>query len=304
VRQAHRGERCEQGAPARRCGIEPIAQLIEAALEAPSDRARRLTQAARDLGRREVLDVAQHDRGADRRLEREHTLGERASKLEASDRGLWIDRRVGPLCLRRVLAGRAPLAGSPAHTRGVARDRAQARPERPIHVRRRAHRGEHGLLREIIGVRRIGGQAAREPAQPRVAASCGEVHSATPDAGDQLIVDNYITGNHLGLGFINGGAGAKVENNVIIGNQLGVEDDSPSDMGGGPTGSAGGNTFVLQNDRRPLGHLGGHHRRAQQLLGPLAAHHRHQRDEWDRHPPRRLDHPQPHRYATTSSPCP
>jgi len=56
------------------------------------------------------------------------------------------------------------------------------------------------------------------------------------------IVDNGGSGMGVGLGFIHGGAGSKVENNVITGNGLGVEYEvAGGDLGGGSAGSAGGN---------------------------------------------------------------
>jgi hypothetical protein len=55
------------------------------------------------------------------------------------------------------------------------------------------------------------------------------------------IVDN-APGAGMGLGFINGGVGTKVENNVITGNGVGVEYDvDGGDLGGGSASSAGGN---------------------------------------------------------------
>jgi hypothetical protein len=63
-------------------------------------------------------------------------------------------------------------------------------------------------------------------------------------ANNHIITGNNITDNagSTGLGFIGGGVGSKVENNLIVRNQYGVEYDSPGgDMGGGSAGSAGGN---------------------------------------------------------------
>jgi parallel beta-helix repeat protein len=57
--------------------------------------------------------------------------------------------------------------------------------------------------------------------------------------------DNAIL-NHggAGIGFIGGGADSRVEGNLITGNLYGVEYDSAGgDLGGGATGSAGGNTI-------------------------------------------------------------
>src|SRR5712691_9545171 len=65
------------------------------------------------------------------------------------------------------------------------------------------------------------------------------------------IVDNGGSGSGTGLGFVNGGAGSKVENNVITGNAFGVEYDvAGGDLGGGSAGSAGGNVISCntQND--------------------------------------------------------
>ncbi len=60
--------------------------------------------------------------------------------------------------------------------------------------------------------------------------------------------NHVITGNQIvnnpgsGLGFINGGVGSKVENNVITSNGVGVEYDvDGGDLGGGSAISAGGN---------------------------------------------------------------
>ncbi|MFH1436973.1 MAG: DUF1565 domain-containing protein [Pseudomonadota bacterium] len=61
-------------------------------------------------------------------------------------------------------------------------------------------------------------------------------------SSQHVIEGNVIQGNNLGLGFIGGGLGSRVENNVITGNFYGVEYDSTGgDMGGGSTGSTGGN---------------------------------------------------------------
>jgi len=55
------------------------------------------------------------------------------------------------------------------------------------------------------------------------------------------IVDNGGSGMGSGLAFVTGGAGSKVENNVITGNAFGVEYDvAGGDLGGGSAGSAGG----------------------------------------------------------------
>lgn len=57
------------------------------------------------------------------------------------------------------------------------------------------------------------------------------------------ITENNISNNNgLGLGFIGGGDGSKVENNIITYNNYGVEYDSiGGDLGGGSAGSVGGN---------------------------------------------------------------
>jgi len=65
---------------------------------------------------------------------------------------------------------------------------------------------------------------------------------------NHVITGNQIVGNGpnsgVGLGFISGGAGSKVENNVITGNGFGVEYDvTGGDLGGGSAGSAGGNVI-------------------------------------------------------------
>jgi len=58
------------------------------------------------------------------------------------------------------------------------------------------------------------------------------------------IVDNGGSSAGTGLAFGKGGAGSKVENNVITGNGFGVEYDvAGGDMGGGSAGSAGGNVI-------------------------------------------------------------
>jgi hypothetical protein len=64
-------------------------------------------------------------------------------------------------------------------------------------------------------------------------------------SNNQVITGNLIRDNtSIGIGFIHGGNGAKVEQNVIVNNQYGVEYDSPGgDLGGGASGSAGGNTI-------------------------------------------------------------
>jgi len=62
--------------------------------------------------------------------------------------------------------------------------------------------------------------------------------------------NHVISGNRIvnnggsGLGFVKGGVGSKVESNVITGNSFGVEYDvAGGDLGGGSTGSAGGNVI-------------------------------------------------------------
>jgi parallel beta-helix repeat protein len=62
---------------------------------------------------------------------------------------------------------------------------------------------------------------------------------------NHLITGNKIVNNQgSGLGFIAGGLGSKVENNVITGNGMGVKYMVPGgDLGGGSAGSAGGNTL-------------------------------------------------------------
>jgi len=65
--------------------------------------------------------------------------------------------------------------------------------------------------------------------------------------------NHVITGNRIvdngpssgeGLAFVSGGAGSKVENNVITGNGFGVEYEVAGvDLGGGSAGSAGGNVI-------------------------------------------------------------
>lgn len=75
-------------------------------------------------------------------------------------------------------------------------------------------------------------------------------------------VNHLITGNviqnikngwsGLGLGFIGGGVGSRVEGNVITGNEVGVEYDSAGgDLGGGPAGSLGQNVLA-KNTRADL----------------------------------------------------
>lgn len=62
---------------------------------------------------------------------------------------------------------------------------------------------------------------------------------------NHVITGNVIRDNAaVGLGFISGGVGARVEQNLIVMNQYGVEYDAAGgDMGGGTTGSVGGNTI-------------------------------------------------------------
>jgi hypothetical protein len=68
-----------------------------------------------------------------------------------------------------------------------------------------------------------------------------------------VLVGNRIVDNSgVGLGFIGGGVGSLVEDNVITGNSVGVEYDSAGgDMGGGPAGSTGGN-LIYGNSRADL----------------------------------------------------
>lgn len=75
---------------------------------------------------------------------------------------------------------------------------------------------------------------------------------------NQVITGNRIRGNNLGLGFIFGGVGAKVEDNVITNNAYGVEYDAPGgDLGGGSTGSIGGNTIACNTANDVWTNLGG-----------------------------------------------
>jgi hypothetical protein len=65
---------------------------------------------------------------------------------------------------------------------------------------------------------------------------------------NHVITGNQIVGNGpssgVGLGFVSGGAGSRVENNVITGNGFGVEYEvTGGDLGGGLAGSAGGNVI-------------------------------------------------------------
>lgn len=62
---------------------------------------------------------------------------------------------------------------------------------------------------------------------------------------NQLIAGNRIRSNAgVGIGFIGGGVGSKVENNVITNNSYGIEYDSRGgDLGGGALGSVGGNVI-------------------------------------------------------------
>lgn len=65
---------------------------------------------------------------------------------------------------------------------------------------------------------------------------------------NHLITGNIIANNAnnamTGLEFVSAGAGSRVENNVIVGNGLGVEFDGPGgDLGGGAAGSSGGNVI-------------------------------------------------------------
>ena len=81
------------------------------------------------------------------------------------------------------------------------------------------------------------------------------VTGATHMIGVQIdaSTNHVITGNRIvdngpmsgeGLAFINGGAGSKVEMNVITGNGLGVDYEvAGGDLGGGSAGSIGGNTI-------------------------------------------------------------
>src|SRR5207245_10110646 len=65
--------------------------------------------------------------------------------------------------------------------------------------------------------------------------------------------NHVITGNRIvdnapssgeGLAFVSGGAGSKVENNVITGNGFGVDYEvAGADLGGGSAGRAGGNVI-------------------------------------------------------------
>jgi nitrous oxidase accessory protein NosD len=76
----------------------------------------------------------------------------------------------------------------------------------------------------------------------------------TQGASTAVITDNRITGNTFGVGvvFFLGGDGSKLQDNYISANEIGVEyDDIAGDMGGGMSGSKGGNK-VFGNARVDL----------------------------------------------------
>ena len=76
--------------------------------------------------------------------------------------------------------------------------------------------------------------------------SISHVLYVTGGTTNHVIAGNHIVNNvsGLGIGFIGGGVGSKVENNVITGNLYGVEYDTPGgDLGGGAASSAGGNVI-------------------------------------------------------------
>lgn len=67
---------------------------------------------------------------------------------------------------------------------------------------------------------------------------------------NHIITGNTISNNTgLGLGFIGGGVGSKVENNIITNNVYGIEyDTAGGDLGGGAAGSSGGNTISCNSN--------------------------------------------------------
>lgn len=68
-----------------------------------------------------------------------------------------------------------------------------------------------------------------------------------------LIVGNVVSNQDRGTGIrvTDGGAGAKLESNVVLSNQYGVEINAVADLGSPPGGSAGGNVFSC-NDQNDL----------------------------------------------------
>ena len=73
----------------------------------------------------------------------------------------------------------------------------------------------------------------------------GAVHAAiyVDGSSNHVIAGNNVSNNlGGGLGFVTSGSGSKIENNVFANNLYGVElDVLGGDLGGGPTGSVGGN---------------------------------------------------------------
>ncbi|MFN2571182.1 MAG: DUF1565 domain-containing protein [Gemmatimonadales bacterium] len=68
---------------------------------------------------------------------------------------------------------------------------------------------------------------------------------ASDSASGGVFTDNVIMGNQLGILFTGGDGSSRLEGNVITANQYGVyyEVGTFGDLGGGSTGSAGGNTL-------------------------------------------------------------
>ncbi len=68
-------------------------------------------------------------------------------------------------------------------------------------------------------------------------------------SSNHVIAGNIANNNVRGLVFVNSGTGSKVENNVFTANAFGVEFDFlGGDLGGGPTGSVGGNQIYCNTN--------------------------------------------------------
>jgi hypothetical protein len=148
---------------ATRLLVEARAQHREAALQAALDGRKVGAGALRDRARRQVLEVAQEDRGLVRLVEREHRVGDGLQGLAAAERVGRRHRTFGRRQLR-VVPGATSFAAAPlvreVHERAI-----QPATDRPTLRRRLGDGPVQGLLRHVVGGVRIAQQVARDATQ-------------------------------------------------------------------------------------------------------------------------------------------
>jgi hypothetical protein len=159
------GGRDQRAAPvaARRVRVEPRAQQLQAALQPALHGGEARVRARRDLGRRTVLEVTQHQRRLVRLLEREQRRGDRAQRFAPRRH---VDGRLDALAARRRAFARLPvplrapvLQAEPQH------DGPQPAAERAALAGRRLQGPPRRLLYQVVGGVQVADQIAGETAQ-------------------------------------------------------------------------------------------------------------------------------------------